>query len=96
VSIILREPKNNAYGRFRVLVRTDGLFIVFDPDEWPPTTRTFRSEADARTEALHRVTSNDPSYVHPREDVSMEDIREWIASRPHVAWCGCPRCLKRT
>jgi hypothetical protein len=46
---LVREPENNAYGRFRVLMRSDGRFVVLDPNLWPPNGPVFDAEADARS-----------------------------------------------
>jgi len=89
------EPKNNTYGRWRVLARTDGRFIVHDPSVWPPPPsagRLFASESDARGEALDRARRDNPAYVHPPGEVSAAERREWMAASRHVAWCPCVRC----
>jgi hypothetical protein len=49
---VIKQPDDNLYGRFKVLVRTDGLYIVFDPTKWPPTSPVYRTELDARIAAL--------------------------------------------
>jgi hypothetical protein len=89
---LLHEPRNNAYGRYRVYARTDGRFVVHDPQEWPPAGAVFQSEADARGEAMDRARADNPKYVHPPEDVSVDDLRTWMARQPHTAWCLCARC----
>lgn len=45
---IIHEPHDNEYGRLRVLRRTDGQFVVFDPDQWPPDGAVRASEVEAR------------------------------------------------
>jgi hypothetical protein len=45
---IVREPYNNLYGRYKVLRRVDGLFVVHDPEEWPPNGPVFWRESEAR------------------------------------------------
>jgi uncharacterized protein YlaI len=51
---VIHEPANNLYGRFKVLRRVDGFFIVHDPEEWPPNAPVFHEEAKARTYAQRR------------------------------------------
>jgi len=50
---VVREPENNSYGRFRVLRRIDGKFVVHDPKQWPPNGQVFGSDQEeaARAEA---------------------------------------------
>jgi len=56
---IVREPAGNVYGRFKVLRRSDGLFVVHDADQWPPDGLVFRGEWDARTVAAYRCGDRD-------------------------------------
>ena len=53
----IKEPKDNVYGRFKVLQRTDGLFLVHDTEEWPPNGPVFRSEDEARDHAKVRSSA---------------------------------------
>jgi hypothetical protein len=48
---MVKEPKDNVYGRFKLLQRTDGLFVVHDTEEWPPNGPVFHSEDEAREHA---------------------------------------------
>ncbi len=53
----IKEPKDNVYGRFKLLQRTDGLFVVHDTEEWPPNGPVFRSEDEAREHAQRRAAA---------------------------------------
>jgi len=53
---MIREPKDNLYGRFKLLQRTDGLFVVHDTEEWPPNGPVFRDEGAARAHAQSMST----------------------------------------
>jgi hypothetical protein len=48
---VVAEPASNVYGRFKVLRRVDGLFVVHDTKAWPPNGHVFASEAEARVVA---------------------------------------------
>lgn len=48
---IIPEPINNVYGRFKVLMRVDGLFAVHDTKQWPPNGPTYQTERLARAAA---------------------------------------------
>lgn len=47
VSPVVREPQDNVYGRFKVLLRSDGLYVVHDTAAWPPSGAVFRSLDEA-------------------------------------------------
>ena len=50
--IVVREPPDNVYGRFKVLKRTDGKYVVHDTEQWPPNGPVFDTEEQARSHAL--------------------------------------------
>jgi competence protein CoiA len=79
---IVPEPRANVYGRFKVLRRTDDLFVVLDPDgpldtTWP----VFELEADARRWAAVAATRPPP----PTRSYTAQDFRDWLADRPRTA-----------
>jgi hypothetical protein len=51
---VVREPSDNTFGRFKLLRRPDGLFVVHDTEQWPPNGPVFRDEAKARAHAKAR------------------------------------------
>ncbi len=52
VNPVMREPPDNLYGgRFKVLPRTDGLYVVRDLEQWPPKGPVFRTLEEARASA---------------------------------------------
>lgn len=53
--ILVREPPDNRYGRYKVLKRTDGKFVVHDSEQWPPNGRVFETEKEARDHASRQV-----------------------------------------
>jgi hypothetical protein len=46
---VIREPSDNVIGRFKILRRTDGLFVVHDTTAWPPNGPVFEQEQEARS-----------------------------------------------
>lgn len=72
---IVREPADNVYGRFKVLRRVDGLFVVHDPQQWPPDGPVFWTEADARLWA-QRLTEDRRCGVCGDAIMPDEDERE--------------------
>jgi hypothetical protein len=50
--VVLREPHDNEYGRFKVLRRTDGKFVVHDTEQWPPKGSVHDTEGEARSHAI--------------------------------------------
>ena len=52
VNPVFKEPQDNLYGgRFKVLPRTDGLYVVRDLEQWPPAGAVFRTLEEARSKA---------------------------------------------
>jgi hypothetical protein len=48
---LVREPEDNKYGVLKVLLRADGLFVVFDPGRECPVFTGPRAEEEARAYA---------------------------------------------
>lgn len=61
---VVREPSDNVIGRFKILRRTDGLFVVHDPEAWPPNGPVFDEENKARRWASSLA---DVTYIPAQE-----------------------------
>lgn len=56
VNPVFKEPQDNLYGgRFKVLPRTDGLYVVRDLEQWPPAGAVFRTLEEARADASSKA-----------------------------------------
>jgi hypothetical protein len=53
---VAKPPEDNVYGKLKVYERTDGFFVVYDPDQAVSAeVPVYRSELDARLAALGRA-----------------------------------------
>ena len=45
---VVKEPADNVIGKYKILRRTDGLFVASDTTVWPPNGAVFDEESAAR------------------------------------------------
>ena len=83
---VIREPEDNASGRFKVLRRTDGQFVAHDTEAWPTSGKVFRDEDAARSaiglSPRHQVHGPKSAGEMSRHDRALMAARKELGAMP--------------